>query len=79
MKKVELIKKTQIEFDEVLHNSDIESLKIWNCKINDYSKLSKLSNLVELEIFVFDKGQLSDLSELVNLKKVEIDTYSTNS
>ena len=72
MKKVELTKKTQKEFDEVLHNSDIESLKIWNCKINDYSQLSNLSSLVELEIFVFDKGQLSDLSELVNLKKLRL-------
>ena len=73
MKKIELIKETQEEFNDILNNNmDIEFLKIWNCKINDYSNLSELRNLIELEIFVFDKGHLCYLSELVNLKKLRL-------
>ncbi|WP_195575549.1 hypothetical protein [Paenibacillus sp. 1001270B_150601_E10] len=72
MRKVELIKKTQREFDSILENPGIESLKIWNCKIHDYSKLSSLQHLLELEIFIFDKGKLSDLSELKQLKKLRL-------
>lgn len=72
MKKAELIKQTQSEFDEMLLDKSIETLKIWNCKIKDYSKLNTLTNLRELEIFSFETGTLNNLKELKNLEKLRI-------
>ncbi|MCY9656520.1 hypothetical protein P5G65_15670 [Paenibacillus chondroitinus] len=71
MKRLELIQKTQYDFDAALEDREIEALKIWNCKIKDYSKLNSLTKLTELEIFSFD-GTLDDMCNLRNLSKLRL-------
>ncbi len=71
LKRLELMHKTQLEFDEAIKDKDIEVLKIWNCKIKDYSKLNSLTRLEELEIFSFE-GTLSDICNLMNLSKLRL-------